>query len=217
MEFLSADWLQHLIETYGLWIVFILVMLESSGIPMPGETALVTAALYAGTTHRLQIEHVVGAAAAGAIIGDNFGYLIGRWIGLPLLQKYGKNVGITDDRLLLGRYLFHVHGGKIVFFGRFVALLRAFAAVLAGVDRMRWPYFSLMNALGGICWASIFGFGAYYFGQQMTTVAAPVGIALLIGAIGATIFMTRFMHYHEKRMIEVARVALKERPSGSSA
>jgi membrane protein DedA with SNARE-associated domain len=215
LEFLSAGWLQHLIEAYGLWIVFFLIMLESSGIPMPGETALVTASIYAGTTHRLQIEEIVAVAAAGAIIGDNFGYLAGRWIGLPLLQKYGKNVGITPDRLLLGRYLFHVHGGKIVFFGRFVALLRAFAALLAGVDRMRWPYFLVMNALGGICWASIFGFGAYWFGQQMTTVAAPVGIALLIGAIAVAIFTTRYMRRHEQRMIEVARVVLKEKPNGS--
>ena len=215
MEFLNAGWLQHLIETYGLWIVFILIMLESSGIPMPGETALVTASIYAGTTHRLQIEEIVAVAAAGAIIGDNFGYLAGRWIGLPLIEKYGKRVGITPDRLLLGRYLFHVHGGKIVFFGRFVALLRAFAAVLAGVDRMRWPYFLLMNALGGICWASIFGFGAYWFGQQMTTVAAPVGVALLAGAVGVAIFTTYYMRRHEQRMIEVARVVLKEKPSGS--
>ena len=216
MEFLPLDWMQHLIETYGLWIVFVLIMLESSGIPMPGETALVTAAIYAGTTHRLQIEEVVAVAAAGAIVGDNFGYLIGRWIGLPLLQKHGPKIGITPDRLLVGRYLFHVHGGKIVFFGRFVALLRAFAAVLAGVDRMRWPYFMLMNALGGICWAAIFGFGAYWFGQQITTVAGPVALALLAGAVLAMIAGTLIMRRYEKQLIERARAVFKEpAPSGS--
>jgi membrane protein DedA with SNARE-associated domain len=216
VEFLPLDWLRHLIETYGLWIVFVLIMLESSGIPMPGETALVTAAIYAGTTHKLQIEHVVAVAAAGAIIGDNFGYLIGRWIGLPLLQKHGPKVGITADRLLVGRFLFHLHGGKIVFFGRFVAILRAFAAVLAGVDRMRWPYFLLMNALGGICWAAIFGFGAYWFGEQITSVAAPVGVALLIGAIALTIAGTLFMRRYEKQLIIAARVVLKEPESSGS-
>lgn len=216
MEFLPLDWLKDLIEAYGLWIVFFLIMLESSGIPMPGETALVTAAIYAGTTHKLQIEEVVAAAAVGAIIGDNFGYLIGRWIGLPLLQKHGPRVGITADRLLVGRYLFHVHGGKIVFFGRFVALLRAFAAMLAGVDRMHWPYFLLMNALGGICWAAIFGLGAYWFGEQITSVAAPVGIALLIGAVVLTIAGTLFMRRYEKQLIVAARVVLKEpEPIGS--
>lgn len=216
MEFLPLDWLQHLIETYGLWIVFILIMLESSGIPMPGETALVTASIFAATTHRLQIEEVVAVAAAGAIIGDNFGYLIGRLVGLPLLQKYGKNVGITEDRLLVGRYLFHVHGGKIVFFGRFVALLRAFAAVLAGVDRMHWPYFLLMNALGGICWAAIFGFGAYWFGEHIKTVATPVAVALLVGAVTLTILGTWFVRRHEQQLVIVARTVLKEpEPSGS--
>lgn len=216
MDFLPLDWLQHLIETYGLWIVFILIMLESAGIPMPGETALVTASIYAGSTHRLHIEEVVAVAAAAAIVGDNFGYMIGRWIGLPLIQKYGKNIGITPDGLLVGRYLFHVHGGKIVFFGRFVALLRAFAAVLAGVDRMRWPYFLLMNALGGICWASVFGFGAYWFGEHIKTVATPVAVALLIGAVVLTIVGARFMRHHERELIVVARTVLKEpAPSGS--
>ena len=216
MEFLPLDWLKHLIETYGLWIVFVMIMLESSGIPMPGETALVTASIYAGSTHRLHIEEVVAVAAAGAIIGDNFGYLIGRWIGLPLLQKHGGKIGITPDRLLVGRYLFHVHGGKIVFFGRFVALLRAFAAVLAGVDRMRWPYFLLMNALGGICWASLFGFGAYYFGERITTVAWPAGVALLIGAVILTLMGISFMRRYEQQVLVAARTVLKEpAPSGS--
>ena len=216
MEIFTLEWLQHLIETYGLWIVFILITLESAGIPMPGETALVAASLYASSTGRLRIEEVVGVAAAAAIIGDNFGYMIGRGIGLPLLEKYGRRIGVTSDRLLVGRYLFHVHGGKIVFFGRFVALLRAFAAVLAGANRMRWPYFLVMNALGGICWASLFGFGAYFFGQQIKTVATPVAVALLIGAIILTILGTLFMRRHEKELLVVARVVLKEpAPSGS--
>ena len=137
---------------------------------MPGETALVTAALYAGSTHQIGIASVVLVAAMAAIIGDNIGYLIGRSIGIRLVVRYGGYVRLNEPRLKVGQYLFLRHGGKIVFFGRFVAFLRTFAALLAGVNRMSWPHFLIMNALGGICWASLFGGGAYLFGEQMKRV-----------------------------------------------
>src|SRR5260370_1776147 len=108
------------------------------------------------------------------MIGDNIGYLIGRSIGVRLVVRYGRYVRLNEPRLKVGQYLFLRHGGKIVFFGRFVAFLRTFAALLAGVNRMSWPHFLIMNALGGICWASLFGGGAYLFGEQMKRVAAQV-------------------------------------------
>ena len=86
----SPTWIQDLIQAYGLWVLFAVVMLESMGVPMPGETALVTAALYAGATHRIGILPVVIVAAAAAIVGDNIGYLIGRSIGLRLIVRYGR-------------------------------------------------------------------------------------------------------------------------------
>ena len=163
-EFLSSAAPQHLIQTYGLWILFVVVMLESLGLPMPGETALIAAGAYAGSTHRIGLLLVVAVAATAAIVGDNLGYLIGRKLGLHLLVKYGSRVHLHKSRLKIGEYLFLRHGGKIVFVGRFVALLRSLAAVLAGANRMPWPQFLLMNALGGICWAGLFGGGAYLFG-----------------------------------------------------
>jgi membrane protein DedA with SNARE-associated domain len=187
VDALSPTWIQDLIAAYGLWVLFLVVMLESMGIPMPGETALVTAALYAGAMHQLDIVSVVLVAAAGAIIGDNIGYLIGRSIGTRLLARYGGYVRLDEARLKIGQYLFLRHGGKIVFFGRFVAFLRAFAALLAGANRMPWPHFLIMNALGGICWASLFGGGAYLFGEQMRRVAGPVGLLLLVAAIGLVV------------------------------
>ena len=207
-DFLTPDFMHHLIESYGLWILFVLVMLESSGIPMPGETALVSAALYAGATHRLDITSVVGVAAAAAIIGDNIGYLAGRTIGFRLIVRHGAYLGLTEPRLKVGQYLFLQHGGKIVFFGRFVAFLRAFAALLAGINRMPWPNFLLMNALGGICWASLFGFGAYLFGHQIKMVAGPLGIVLLIAAVGLTVAGAIFFRRHERELEERARAAL---------
>ena len=95
-----------LIHTYGLWALFTVVMLECMGIPMPGETALVTAALYAESTHRIGIASVVLVAATAAIIGDNIGYLIGRSIGVRLIARYGKYVRLNELRLKVGQYLF---------------------------------------------------------------------------------------------------------------
>ena len=205
MQELAPEWLMYFIEIYGLWALFFIVMLESSGIPLPGETALVATALFAGSTHRLDITDVVAVAAAAAIIGDNIGYVIGRTVGTTLVKRYGRHVGLTEERMIVGEYLFLKHGGKIVFFGRFVAFLRVFAAVLAGIDRMPWPHFMLMNALGGICWASLFGFGAYFLGQQITQVAGPVGVALLVAVVVMLVVGIGYFRAHEKELEETAR------------
>ena len=208
MDALSPTWMHDLIQAYGLWVLFIVVMLESMGVPMPGETALVTTALYAGSTHQIDIISVVLVAATGAIIGDNIGYLIGRSIQLRLLVRYGRYIRLDQARLKVGQYLFRRHGGKIVFFGRFVAFLRTFAAVLAGANRMPWPHFLLMNALGGLCWASIFGGGAYLFGEQIARVAGPVSLLLLVVAIGLVAAGIVFFRRHERELEQRAEAAL---------
>src|SRR5665213_1289790 len=128
MSGLSPD---HLIHAYGLWMLFALVLLESTGLPLPGEAALVSAALYAGATHRFGLAEVIAVAFAGAVAGDTVGFAIGRWIGAPFLFRHGRLVGLTSHRLAIGDYLFRRHGAKIVFFGRFIALLRLLAALLA--------------------------------------------------------------------------------------
>jgi membrane protein DedA with SNARE-associated domain len=108
----------------------------------------------------------------------------------------------------LGQYLFQRHGGKIVFFGRFVALLRTLAAVLAGANRMHWPRFLLMNALGGICWASLFGGGAYLLGEEINRVAGPVRLLLLVGAIAAAAAAIVFFRRHEQELEARAEAAI---------
>jgi membrane protein DedA with SNARE-associated domain len=208
VDVLSLSSIQHLIHAYGAWALFTVITLEAMGVPMPGETALVTAALYAGSTHQIDIFWVVAAAAAGAILGDNIGYLIGRRIGVPLVARYGRYVGLSESRLKVGQYLFLRHGGKIVFFGRFVALLRTFAALLAGINRMAWPHFLLMNALGGICWATLFGGGAYLFGAEIKRVAGPVSAVLLVVALGLAIAGIVFFRRHEKELERRAQAAI---------
>jgi membrane protein DedA with SNARE-associated domain len=204
----SLLWLQQLIQAYGLGALFIIVMLECLGIPVPGETALVATALYAGSTHHFSVIVVVLVAAAAAILGDNIGYLIGRSVGIPLIIRYGRYVRLNEPRLKVGQYLFLKHGGKIVFFGRFIAILRTYSALLAGVNLMGWPHFLVMNALGGICWASVFGFGAYFLGHHFTRIASPVAFVLLIGAIALIAGSMYFFRNHEKKIEQRAAQAL---------
>ena len=161
MAFLHDLPIADLIAHYGYIAIFVIITLESAGLPLPGETVLLTSAAYAGSTGNINIAVVVAIAAAAAILGDNAGYWVGRRWGLPLLLRKGHLIGLDHGRLKLGQYLFRRHGGKIVFFGRFTAMLRAYAAVLAGVNRLDARRFFAFNALGGVVWAPIMGFGAY--------------------------------------------------------
>jgi membrane protein DedA with SNARE-associated domain len=187
--------LHDVIAIHGYVVVGLIVALESMGLPLPGETTLVTAAIYAGTTHRLDIFGIVAAAAAGAIAGDNAGFWIGRRYGAELVQRYGHLVRIDEKRVRLGQYLFARHGGKVVFFGRFAAILRTLAALLAGINRMPARRFMIFNVAGGIIWAAVFGFGAFVLGEGFHRVEgrlAAIGVVLVLaGVVGAKWFMTR--------------------------
>ena len=207
MSFFSLHHLTDLLHDYGYGLVGLVVGLEAMGLPLPGESLVIAAALYAGSTHELSIPFVVAAAAAGAIIGDNIGYLIGRVVGLRLLRRYGSYVLLPPERLEVGRRLFAKHGGKVVLFGRFVAILRTLAALLAGANGMSWPRFLLANAVGGIAWACLYGFGAYALGHAITRVQGPLGIAAVVIAIvviAATVIYTR---RKERRLAEAHEVS----------
>jgi membrane protein DedA with SNARE-associated domain len=166
----------HLVQSYGYYAVFALIALESLGIPLPGESALIAAALYAGTTHHLNITALAAVAASAAVIGDNAGYWVGKTGGRRLAERYGRYVRLDGAKLKVGRYLFARHGGKVVFFGRFVAVLRTYAAFFAGVSRMRWSRFLLANATGGLLWASVYAFGAYALGSAASSVGSTITI-----------------------------------------
>ena len=138
--------MSHLIASYGYWAVFALVGLESLGIPLPGETALIIAGAYAGSTHNLSAWAVFAVASAAAIIGDNAGFWIGRKGGYRLARAYGPRIRLDEGKLKIARYLFDTYGPKVVFFGRFTAVLRTYAAFLAGASRMSWRRFLPANA-----------------------------------------------------------------------
>ena len=192
-------WIQPIVAQYGLYAVFLIVMLESAGLPLPGETALVLAAIFAGMTGQLDIFHVILVAAAGAIIGDNIGFIVGRRYGLPLVKRYGALIGLDEKRLAFGQHMFARHGAKIVFFGRFVAILRIFAALLAGVNHYSWRAFLFYNAAGGIVWATAFGIGGYVFGAAVHRVAGPIGMIGLALAVAGLIAGWWVMRRQEER------------------
>ncbi len=205
--------LDHLLAHYGYGVVGVVVMLESMGAPLPGESLLIGTALYCAATHRLEIGWVIAIAIAGAIMGDNFGYLIGRSLGFRLLARWGRHVGLSNDRLTLGRYLFRRHGGKVVFFGRFIAVLRTFAALLAGANRMPWPFFLVYNALGGIGWAGGYSLAAYLLGSQMERISGPLGLGIGIAAVVAVGSALVFLKRNEKRLTEDALAAARSDPA----
>ena len=211
MSLVSSEWLHHLVASYGLWSVAAVIALESMGIPVPGETALVLVGIDAGTGHDVNIWALIGAAAAGAIVGDNIGYWFGRKFGYALVMRYGRYIGLAEARIKLGQYIFMRHGGKVVFLGRFVAYLRVLAALLAGLNCMDWRRFLVANATGGILWALVFGWGAHAFGQALLHVSAPVCAGLLIGAAIVLVCCVLFVRGHELELQAKAEKALPGR------
>src|SRR5665213_2866607 len=160
---LSHHELSHIISAYGYWAVALIIGFECIGLPLPGESILVAAAIYAARTHALNIWLVIGTAALGAILGNAIGYWIGREGGYRLLLRYGPRLNITHGHIKLGQCLFLNHGSKIVFFGRFFAVVRVFAALLAGASRMNWLSFLFFNIGGGIVWAMLYCADGFYF------------------------------------------------------
>jgi membrane protein DedA with SNARE-associated domain len=188
---------KHLIDVAGYPLLFLLVMSESSGLPVPGETGLITAAVLA-SQGKLQIGLVICLAAAAAIVGDNVGYLIGRKGGRWLLERPGAFHRQRREVLRVGEPFFQAHGPKAVFFGRFILGLRVWASWLAGATRMHWRSFVLWNALGGICWATAIGLIAYFLGHSAGGAIEAFGLYGL-AAVLLAILSGLYMHRRHSR------------------
>jgi membrane protein DedA with SNARE-associated domain len=205
--FVSTDTINAWLESYGYLVVFLLVMLESIGLPVPGETALIAAALYAGTTHKLEIWAIVAVAAAAAIIGDNIGYSIGRYGGARLLLRYGHKIHLHEGRLKIGIWLFRRHGGKVVFWGRFVSILRTWAAFLAGANHMEWRRFLFFNAAGGIVWATLYGGVYYVFGATLSKLSTTIDVTI---GVGSAALLIAFVVWTRRKEGELQKRAERE-------
>jgi membrane protein DedA with SNARE-associated domain len=183
----TAPRVTDLLISYGLVLLFALIAAESAGVPLPGETALIAAAILAARGH-YSIVWVIVVAATAAIIGDNIGYWIGRTGGRALLERWGPVRRYAERALPPGERFFKKHGGKTVFIGRFVAVLRVTAAWLAGITHMSWWRFFLWNAAGGIVWATGVSLLAYYFGKAAADAVATYGVyALIVIVVGVVI------------------------------
>jgi membrane protein DedA with SNARE-associated domain len=187
----------HLVATYGYGAVFGLVAVESLGVPLPGETTLIAAATYAGATHKLSVWLIFVVASAAAVIGDSIGFWIGDKGGYRLLRRYGRYIRMDEQKLKVAHYLFDRHGGAVVFFGRWVSVLRTYAAFLAGTTRMRYRRFLLFNATGGILWAGAYTFLAYYAGSFLSRASRPfeigAGSAAVVAIVGGVLYLRRRM------------------------
>lgn len=197
----------HLVVTYGYLAVCVLVLAESFGVPIPGETSLIAAGTYAGATHRLSVWAIFAVAAAAAIAGGLAGYWIGDTGGYHLLRRWGKAVHFDEPKMKVARYLFDRHGVALVFFGRFVSVLRTYTAFLAGTARMRFDGFLVANVASGLVWSACYAFGAYLAGSTLKAVSTPLDIGFGVAAVVVMVAAVVVVHRHLGRFEERAETA----------
>jgi len=186
---------QHIVDQYGLAFLFLIVALESAGVWVPGETALVAAGVLASRGH-FSIAAVIALAALGAILGDNVGYWIGRVYGRKLFLRFGR----LEALLPRAERFFRRHGGKAVFLARFVAGIRVTGAWMAGISHMPWWRFLAWNAAGGIAWATAVGLVAYYLGRAAADLISQYGLIGGGAAVGLAVAIVVGIHFWRRRM-----------------
>jgi membrane protein DedA with SNARE-associated domain len=186
-----APHLTRLLQSYTYPVLLLLVLLESLGVPLPGEIALVTAAAYASSGH-ISISIVIALAALGASVGGVLGYWIGIKGGLPLVTRYGGYIGVRKSHVDRAHAFFERNGSKTILFGRFVAILRTWAAIVAGAAAMSFTKFVTYNTIGSIAWAIVFGLLGFYFGRDLPLLEKYISRAsfgvLVVAVVGITLF-----------------------------
>jgi len=188
-------YLESLLHTYGYAAIFTLIALENAGLPLPGETILITSAIVAATTGEMNVVAIVLTAAVAAFSGSVAGFTVGRYGERHLLHRYAHRFHIDERDLRLGRYLFQRYGGRVVLVARFVAFLREVDSFLAGINRMDWKRFLACSGTGAAAWAATFGFGAYALGRRIETLSTRasvfIGALVLLAAIAGFVFLHR--------------------------
>ena len=198
--------MSHLIEDHQSWalvLLFLLIGIESAGVPLPGETALVASGVLA-SQGKLNIVAVIAVASLAAILGDNAGYWLGRKGGRRLLERWSIVSRHAQKVLPRAERIFAKHGGKTVFFGRFIAILRITAAWMAGISHMPWWRFLLFNAAGGILWATAVGLVAYFAGAAAADAIQTYGLFAAGGIVVVTVAVVLGLRWWERRMLAKA-------------
>ena len=196
---------------YGYWVVLFGVMLENAGVPVPGETILLAAGFFASQGH-FSVPLVMAVAAAGAVLGDNAGYYIGRRVGRSALARWGRYGGLTPRRLEKFDRFFASHGDKTILVARFITGLRVFAALLAGSAHMRWRTFAIYNMLGAILWSVAITLVGFFFGHSWHTLEQWIGRAGLI-ALAVVVIVVAGVYVWRRRSREAKEEA---RPAESA-
>lgn len=199
--------INHLVARDGYWALFLLITAESLGVPLPGEAILIAAGTYAGQTHKLSVWLIFAIAAGAAVVGGTVGFLIGEYGGYRLLRRYGRYIRVKEAELKVGRYIFARYGGWVVFFGRFVAILRTYASFLAGTNRMARPKFMVFNVAGGVVWAGVWSFLSYYAGNGLKHASGRVDLVVGIVAVILVVTVIVVIRRQSKRLEAVAEAA----------
>ena len=192
-------WVGAAFAGHGYLIMAVLIAGESAGLPLPGETSLLAGAVAAERGH-LDIYLVILIAAGAAIVGDNIGYLFGRRVGRGLLERHAHLLRISERKIAVLEYSFAQHGAKMVFFGRWVTILRSTAGPLAGASHMPWPRFLLFNALGGLSWAATMGTLGYVFSASVSTIKSTFGIVGAVALVLVVVLGIVFVRRAERRL-----------------
>jgi membrane protein DedA with SNARE-associated domain len=204
------------VATYGIWLVAAFIALESIGFPLPAEAALITAGLFAGT-NGLDIRLLIGVGILAAICGEIVGFWIGRTYGPLLLDRYGGHLGLTEERIKIGRWLFQRYGGRFVFVARFLPFLRNIAAVLAGTHCMAQRSFYFSSWTAAAAWITGYGLAAYTFGGVVMKLASPAAIATSVAAAVIVLSIPMVILRYEKRLLAKAQHGLAGSPPASQA
>lgn len=203
------------IAAYGVWLVAAFIALESVGAPLPAEAALIAAAIYAATTDALDIRWLLAVATFAAVMGNIAGYWLGRRYGYRLLMRYGHRVGLTENRIKIGQWLFLRYGGRFVFVARFLPFLRNMAAVLAGAHRMAQSRFCFASTAAAVAWVLTFGLAAYAFGDAFAHAASPATVGLAALALTIVVALPVAILRWEKRLLAQAEHGLADPPASA--
>jgi membrane protein DedA with SNARE-associated domain len=201
----SAD-LDHLLHQYGCALVFAVVGLQALGLPLPGTTALIAAALYAATSHGLPIVGVIGAGALGALAGTSAGFVLGRWGGEKLLLRLAHRLRRSPASVQELRREFAAHGGGWLFVGRFVSGLRNITGLLAGASGMSVRRFLPLSAAAALAWAMANALGYYWFGHALAGADTWLQIILVCAGLAWMLFSLNLLRRRALRRLQSARV-----------
>ncbi len=197
----------HLIDHYGYWAVFLFVAAESLGVPIPGETAVIAAGAYAGATHKLNPWLIFAIAALAATLGNIAGYWIGAKGGFALARRYGPKIHLDERKLKVGRYVLDRQGEKVVFFGRFVSILRTYVAFLAGTLHMKWLRFFAATVAGALVWSGVYTAVSYRAASTIKRLSGVLDLALGLAAVAIVVIVFLLVRHQVAKLGDKAEAA----------